>query len=210
MKIMICVPCLETLDVEFVRSLTSLQTVGETCLNFAAGSLVYTSREKLAEESIRNQTDFTLWLDSDMTFEPGLLVKMLKDIEENDLDMVTALCFRRRPPYTPPIWKKLRMGATPEENEEIGFNDYPENDLFEVEACGFAAVLMKTEVLAKVFNHDKLMFIPMIGYGEDISFCLRARRNGFKIHCDSRIKVGHVGRLVVGEDTFKAWNKKEN
>lgn len=206
MKILICIPCLEMLAVEFVKSLTSIRPVGDTAVSYSAGSLVYTSREKLAEEAIKAQADYVLWLDSDMVFTPDLLERLVKSIEGKD--MVTALCFRRRPPYTPPIWSKLRLGATSEENQIEEYTDYP-SELFEVEGCGFAAVLMKTEVLASVFNREKMMFIPMVGYGEDVSFCIRARRAGYKIWCDPTIKVGHIGSITVTEETYKAWNKKE-
>ena len=42
------------------------------------------------------------------------------------------------------------------------------------------------------------------GFGEDLSFCLRARELGAEIWCDSTIKLGHVGTAVYDEDSYRA------
>ncbi len=35
------------------------------------------------------------------------------------------------------------------------------------------------------------------GTMEDVSFCLRAKENGFKIHIDPAIRVGHEKKIVL-------------
>ena len=40
----------------------------------------------------------------------------------------------------------------------------------------------------------------MLGFGEDLAFCLRVKDLGKKVYCDSRIKVGHIGYKTFGED----------
>lgn len=44
-----------------------------------------------------------MWLDSDMVFGADLLERMLDSI--GDEEMLTALCFRRQPPYNPCIYE---------------------------------------------------------------------------------------------------------
>jgi len=205
MKVMICIPSYDIVDVPFVRSLIALEHVGETSCNFMTGSLVSVSRDNLAAIAIGNDTDYVLWLDSDMTFEPNLLKNLLKDIEEKGCDIVTALAFRRQIPYNPAIYKKIRMGATAKECITENYDDYPENSLFEIDACGMAGCLMKTKVLKDIIDIGHTAFMPIPGYGEDISFCIRARKLGYKIFCDSSVKMGHITETVVTETTFKGF-----
>ena len=88
------------------------------------------------------------------------------------------------------------------------FDDYPEGELFEVDGAGMAAMLIRATVLKEIFETQKALFAPIPGYGEDVSFCLRARKAGFTIWCDSRVKVGHIATTIVTDETFKAWKKK--
>lgn len=209
MKTMIAVPCYDKLDVEFVKSVENLVRVGVVGLEFVTGSLIYCARDDLSEIALRNNVDYVLWLDSDMIFNDDLLINLMKDLEEQKADVACGLFFSRRPPYNPAIWKKLRLGIGDEAVTEM-FTDYPQNSVFEVDACGFAAVLMKADVLREVIKKERTAFQPIPGYGEDISFCIRAKKLGFKIICDSRVKVGHIGRTVITETTYRKWNNKED
>ena len=44
--------------------------------------------------------------------------------------------------------------------------------------------------------------MPTAGFGEDLSFCMRARDAGVQIYCDSSIKLGHVGYKTYTEEEF--------
>ena len=61
--------------------------------------------------------------------------------------------------------------------------------------------MMTTDLIRKV---GALPFFPEHGYGEDLTFCRKARAAGAKLYCDPRIKVGHVGMSVYSEDTWKS------
>ena len=209
MKITIAMPCLDKIETQTVKSLIDLERPegSEISVEFMESSLVYLSRDRLGVMALEGEADYLLFLDSDMTFAPDMLLRLLEDAESGK-DIVTALCFRRRPDYNPAIWKKLRPGL-PGESVVETYDDYPAEDVFEVEACGMATVLIRATVLKDVFEKEKALFAPIPGYGEDVSFCLRARRAGFSLWCDSRIKVGHIATTIVTEDTFKAYRQKQ-
>ena len=202
-SIFIAIPCMDDMPFEFVKSLTRLQHVGQTTINFNPGSLVYASRDYLAQAAIAGKSDYILWLDSDMVFNSDLLIDMVASLEDGNKDIVTAVCFRRRPPFTPAIYKTIKMGFEGEDVTEA-YDDYPDEP-FEVDACGFACCLMKTEVAAHIIFREKQCFAPIPGYGEDISFCIRAKKYGYKIWADPRIYVGHIARTVSDRATFEAW-----
>ena len=45
-------------------------------------------------------------------------------------------------------------------------------------------------------------FYPLMGMGEDTTFCFRAGQAGFKMYCDSRIKIGHIGEKIFDEQNY--------
>ena len=70
---------------------------------------------------------------------------------------------------------------------------------------------MSTQVILDVgAKFNGRMFDPLEGFGEDVSFCWRARQCGYDIWCDSDIELGHVGSCVVTRGYFEAFNKGVN
>ncbi len=205
MKVFVAIPSLDTVPALFCQSLALLQRAGDTVVGFQVGSLVYNARNELARQAIKSEADWVLWLDSDMVFEPDLLKKMLKVCEENDIDFLTGLCFRRKPPYTPTLFDrldKMEHGAS-----YTTIMSVPEGR-FKVGGCGFAGVLMSTDVLMSVAaRFGGRMFDPLEGFGEDVSFCWRARQCGYEIWCDSDIELGHIGSMVVTRAFFEAYSE---
>ena len=204
-KTMIAIPCMHTIDVGFAMSLEGLNRVGLTSVAYNSGSLVYASREELCQKAFQSGVDYILWLDSDMVFPKDTLENLLKDMDE--CDIATGLCFRRKEPFTPAIWKKVRLGLTFGETEIEEYNDYPKDSLFDIDACGMACCLMKTEVARNVFDKYSTCFQRLRNFGEDISFCIRAKQLGFSIKCDSRVKIGHIGKVVIREEQFLAYQE---
>ena len=205
MKTMIAVPCMDTMPYEFVESLYRMKTVGQIRPAFLSGSLIYKARTDLALMALNEKADFILWIDSDMIFAPDLMVSLMDDMEGRD--MVAAVCHMRRPPFNPVLYSKLRLGITPDQNEHQKVLDYPD-DLFTVEGCGFGCVMMRTSVIEAVVDKYHDLFSPLPGYGEDLSFCIRARECGFDIWADGRIQVGHKGSTIITKDTFEAFRAK--
>lgn len=207
MKVFIAVPCMDTLPALFCQSLAMLQRAGDTMIGFEVGSLVYNARNNLARQAIKAEADWILWLDSDMVFGPNLLQRMLKVCTEKDIDFLTALCFRRKPPYTPCLFdrlEKVEKGAS-----YTAIMSVPDGR-FQVGGCGFAGVLMSTDILLSVAsNFNGRMFDPIDGFGEDLAFCWRARQCGYEIWCDSDIEMGHVGQCVVTRSFFEAYNVQQ-
>ena len=189
----------------FCQSLAQLQKVGDCVLSMKTGSLIYTSRNSLATTAIQSEADFVFWLDSDMVFKPDTLVRMMDTLKKNDLDILTGLYFRRVPPYSPVLFDKLDI-----EGVKADYSEYSKipDDLFEVGACGFGCVLMKTDVFFDVQSKFGNMFAPIGNNGEDVAFCWRARQCGYKVFCDPSVICGHVGYSVVDDQFFKAFSEK--
>ena len=206
MKTMVAVPCMDTVQTEFADSLLKLRPVGLMLHCFMPCSLIYKSRNDLGQLAIREKADYVLWVDSDMIFPSDLLVDLIEDLKDGR-DIVAAVCHMRRPPFRPVFYKKLRQGLTPAENEWENYDDYPKDKPFQVEACGFGCVLMRTSVLEAVIGKYNDLFAPLPGFGEDLSFCIRARGCGFDIWVDPKVQVGHKATTIVTADTFEAFRR---
>lgn len=203
MKTMIAVPCMDSVPVQFCQSLALLDKVGEVTLAMKPGSLIYNSRNELAKMAIESGAEFVLWLDSDMVFPPDLLVRMSKTLLENGWDILTGIYFKRMPPFGPVLFDRVDQlpdGKLQADKTET-IPDFP----WEVGGCGFGGVFMRTEVLmATALDHGGKLFEPENGAGEDIAFCIRARKSGYKVICDPSIELGHVGHQVVTRDYYTA------
>ena len=161
-----------------------------------SGSLVDDARNQLALDAIEEGFDYILWVDSDMVFESDALKRLL----DAQKDIITGICFKRVPPYTPAIY-----------NEKGVYLDYPKDWIFPVDACGFAFVLTKVSALKEVYDEYGTMFGRAYPYGEDISFCKRWKSleqkkgilNRYEIWCDSGVKIGHIGTTIVTEKSYE-------
>lgn len=202
-KILIAIPSMDFVAAGFAASLATLRKVGETKISFICSSLVYDARNKLAAQAIQLDTDYILWLDSDMTFEPDTLVKLIKDIEESKdkIDIVSGLYFRRSSPYTPVAFETFDVV-----DGEAKFEHYSGEltGLHEVGGVGFGCLLMSTQVVFDVFGKYGDCFSPIAKVGEDLSFLWRAAQLGYKTYLDCDVKCGHIGHVVVTEEIYKA------
>ena len=206
MKVFIAIPCMDTLSARFAQCLVNLVNNKhdfDVEVGFHIGSLVYDSRNKLAERAINSDCDYILWLDSDMTFMPDTLDIMVKELEDNNYEILAGMYYRRRPPFTPTLFKELRIMPTGTVAKE--FDEIPE-EIFEVAGCGFGCVLMKRNVLWNVLCQHGYMFSPIDNVGEDLSFCWRARMCGHKIYCDPTIALGHEIRTTITKSNRGIFN----
>ena len=206
MKTMVLIPCMETVQTEFCRDLVKMKHVGNVQYKFQINSLIYKSRNELALSALAEGADFALWLDSDMIFPSCLLEDLIADMTE-ERDIVTGVYHMRKYPFAPVIWKTLTWGQNPEDNVSELAAEYPE-EIFEVDACGFGCVLMRTTVLKAVLEKFHEMFSPVSGIGEDLTFCLRARKCGFRIWCDPRIQLGHKATTIVTKRTWDEYKDR--
>ena len=204
-KILIAVPCMDMVSARFAQSLTTLKKVGQCTVSFLIGSLVYDSRNKLAGMAMQMEADYILWLDSDMVFQPDTLERMMAVLDEHpEIDVLSGLYFRRGHPFTPVLFKTLEVN----EQGTLDWSDFEElpDELFEIAGCGFGCVLMRTDCLLDIAAKENggRWFTPIADAGEDCAFCIRARREGYRIFCDPSINLGHMGYAPITKAFYEA------
>jgi len=193
MKVIIEVPNTGLFPYQFVQMwplmmFTAQQKGIDISYNLRMGSLIYDARECAAKKLLESDADAVLFLDSDMVPSADMLVKLV----EHNKPIVTALAFKRVPPYTPCIFKHISK------KEATVYTDYPK-ELTQIEACGMACCLIKREAFEKI---PQPWFTPSNDFGEDLLFCLRAKQAKIPIFCDTTLICKHVSSYEVGEEHY--------
>lgn len=158
---------------------------------FLESSMLFESRNMLLKEFLKTNAQYAFFLDSDMVMQNNLIEKLL----EQEKDVVSSLAFTRTMPPMPAIRKKTSEGYK-------AIEDYPKDSLIEVDAVGLYSMLLKREVVEKIFTQTNGTFIPVEKNqfnetkGEDIIFCENIKKSGYKIHVHTGIKIGHYGGII--------------
>lgn len=165
-----------------------------------------------------------LWLvDSDMTFEPDAVERLLATAEDQDADVVGGLCFAGG--QSGRIFPTLYALEKDPETGEVTTNpvvDYPRDAVVRVGATGAAFVIIHRRLLKAMLGvygkqpngntNPYPWFIEGMSvtgrpYGEDVAFCMRANQLGAKVVVDTRVKTGHRKMRSLDEaayDTMRA------
>lgn len=164
------------------------------------------AREILADEALKLGADYLYMIDDDMMLPVDCFERLLA----HDVDIVAPLAFMRKPPHHPVIYT-VREGwdsaARMAYFQNFSVKTYPKDKLVECDAVGFGAVLIKTSVLRAI---EKPWFATWSRVGEDIGFCHKAKKAGIKIHCDTALKLGHLGDpIVVDEACYERMNQTD-
>lgn len=203
MRLLIAIPCMDSIPTEFVRSLLKLQKrLIEDGVNFdfcvASGTLIYMARNKIVNKAIEENYDSVLWLDSDMVFDENIY----DDLASWKKDFVTGIYHMRRPQFYSCIFKSIEL-----ETFATWGDDYP-TDLFEIAGCGFGCCLTSVQLLRDIKDKFEKPFDPIKNYGEDIAFCKRAHELGYKIYCDPFVRCGHIAHITLYPDDAPRFRDK--
>lgn len=212
MKYLVGIPCMDSVHTDFFRSVIGMARLPDTRFTLTMSSLIYDARNSIAKQAMLENYDRILWLDSDMSFDWDLMQKLAADMDEGR-EFVCGLYFKRKPPIAPVVYKKI--GHLELENGgvkpfAVPFEDYPRDQIFPIEGAGFGACMVSVPLIKRVVDKFGLPFSPILGFGEDLSFCARAKEVGAELWCDSRIKLGHIGSAVFNEELYLSTLEAKN
>jgi len=195
-KLSILVPTRDMVHTHFAFSLSQLykttSEVIDTYLFFDSSSILLNQREKLIEEAKLINSDYVLWLDSDMVLPSTAAIRLL----EHNQDIVGCNYLKRTKPLKPVAYKNIEdwdsfLPLTIEEN------------LVEVEGVGMGCILMKTEIFNKIkkpyfeFTYNEKSDDWL---GEDFNLLKKLREVGYKVYIDTLLssEIKHMGLYAYG------------
>ena len=202
-------------EVQQDRPFYSLSTSGSRFeFYFAVIGRIFTpvARDQASKMALKQGCDYLFMFDDDMINPDDLFEKLYA----HDVDIVAPLAFTRNYPHNPVLYSCIDgydALARKEYFQNYVVKNYPKNQLVECDAVGFGAVLIKTSVLKRLQEasggSDK-WFMSTCGTGEDIYFCYKAKKAGFRVFMDTATKLGHISHpLIVTEEYVETQRKSE-
>ena len=183
-KILIAIPTAKYIEAETFKSIYDLE-IPDNCITqfqYFYGYGIEQIRNLIADWTIKG-FDYLFAVDSDITFAPDTLKKLLS----HDKDVVTGIYRQRLPHEILEIYDK--------ELRNISY-DKITSDLFEIGGCGFGCVLVKSDVFKRV-GYPQFEYHSALDhkntFSEDIDFCKKATDSGSTIWVDKTIVCGHIG-----------------
>lgn len=160
-------------------------------LTSSPGTYIHDSRNELVRRALEDGATHMLWLDDDMTFPPNAAFRLLK----HDVPIVGCNYSTRTHPLFPVAIKHTGLSG---DSDPTRLDMVPSEDgLAEVEGIGFGCVLTKREVFEKIEFpwFENYYDEEHIAVGEDVDFCSKAIKAGFRIMVDTELseEIGHVG-----------------
>lgn len=199
-KILIALPCYRTMEAESVNSLCQVLTwshqhlPGYTVeLKMAARQQVVVARSGLAQYALDNCFDYILYIDDDHIWPPDVIHRLLS----HNVRAVSALYYRRMPPYGPVAFKGVTISNGDVLYERLRGD---ETGLLSIDAVGMGCFLLDVEVLKQM---SQPFFVMEGREGSDIHFSRRIRDLNIPIYLDADLVVGHLGdRPNVGRELW--------
>ena len=161
---------------------------------------VVKARNKIVEVVKELDVDYLFFIAQDI-IAPIPALEMLLSL---DKDVVSGFYFMKGMPNTPVAFKD--KGDSKETGYYKRIYTYGEGT-GEVEFSGLDCILIRKAVLTSI---DYPYFALDNPNGtEDSFFCRKVIEAGWKIHVDTRVKVGHLGqRMVYDHDTYQKHKRK--
>ncbi len=160
------------------------------------------------EYALSKNADYILLLNNDTTVDPNFLAELVTTAESDDqIGIVGPKMYY----YTDP--KRIWYAGGKIEwwkgwISHIGIREINSEQYCQTKETDFVSgccILVKREVVEKIGILDTAYYI----YGEDVDWCIRASRAGYRILYEPKAKIWHKLSVSTGGHLswFKNWNK---
>lgn len=194
-KVLVAFPAKFDLDADAAIAAANLERCGnELTYAHSDGKGVYgaaQARIRVAEKALDGGFDYLFTIDADTIVPIDALSKLMEPPEP----IVLGVYPYKNDTGDCPFFMPFKIN----DSDRWPLNDVPDGR-FEVKAAGLGCALISTDVFKKLpkpwFHWDER---PSGHHtGEDIWFCEAAKKAGYKIVADGRVKCKHVGRKIYG------------
>jgi hypothetical protein len=186
------------------------------------------NRNELAREFLTLKADYLLSVDTDIEFYPPQVYQLVKDAVEKDCAILSGLYFSylyhtpnpNSTAYQPsgkllPVWFE---GTHPGGSIDVYRNFMKTEPIVKLDACGAGFCLIRRDVFEKMaevpewkaddwtwYGRDPFIWkgLPK-RMGEDITFCVRAKRCGFQTWGHKGVILNHWKKVPLNADMFRA------
>lgn len=156
-------------------------------INYIEATVSYHSlaRDGLIDEM---RGEWILMLDSDISFEPDLVARMLNRLETHNLDVLLGM-YPIRGELHPPVL----YGYNKKTKQRYVIGDWPlDIDIQQCDGGGAGCLMIRKSVVEKIKETGESLFSIREPWSEDNSFFLRCRELGIKVYFSPNIQVKHL------------------
>lgn len=162
--------------------------------------------------------ELLIFIDSDMGWDPDAVEFLAQTMDATGLPILGGLCFGAKAlPCQPGQQRGHELDVFPTlyawDERRGGFDtkyDYPPDEIVEVGATGAAFLMIHRRVLETILTSEGPEWFTPVRidgkpkpFGEDLSFCMRARNHGFPTHVHTGVKTSHHKSVWHTERTYR-------
>lgn len=206
-SVSILVPTRDTVYSHFSYSLTNLMKTStqmgiDVHLFFNASTILINQREQLVDQAIKINSEWMLWLDSDMVFPSTTLLRLLS----HNQNIVACNYMKRSNPMK-------SVAFTDIQDWESWVPLKKQDELLTVEAIGMGCVLMKTSIFSQLrkpyfeYTYDNT---TKDWVGEDFTLFRKFNHLGYEVKVDTNLsnEIYHIGSYAFGKNHPENIKKK--
>ncbi len=200
-----------------MRDISSSRLIVDMFPSYCGAMGLPQARNKITRTALDAGAEWVFWVDADMGFDPDTLDRLMASADPVDRPIVGGLAFAQLyetgdmfhpgSVVLPTLYTYVPSIAAFER-----WSDWPRDEIVKVDATGAACLLVHRSVFEKIADDDDsdCWFTPIPNpnapghFGEDMSFCLRVKGNGFEIVVDTAVKTSHHKPRWLTEDLFDA------
>lgn len=171
-----------------------------------SGPRIAHARNDLVKHFLDLDADWLFMVDDDMTFDSDALDRLLQSADPVERPIIGGLCYASgRDGYFPTMFLVSERGMNRISEWETG-------TLVPVDATGAACLLVHRNVFLKMDHYPEAWpwfqetTFDGVTVGEDVTFCIRARADGFPIFVNTAVEFGHLKTVSIDSAYFKQWN----
>lgn len=141
--------------------------------------------------------DWLFMTDTDHTFAPDMLDRLLRIKEELKAPVISAIYQYKHHPHSPVL------GLWGPNDLPLPIYEFPRDvKAFPVGTVGAGGILIDREVFQKIAETGEQPFDTIGGLSEDYSFCLRCKRLGIPIYVCPRVETHHLVQTALSVDDY--------
>jgi FkbM family methyltransferase len=197
-RVLIAIPTNKNIEAVTFKSIYDLIVPDGYTVDFQYfwGYQVDQVRNLIAHWAINNHYDYLFAVDSDISFPPDTLVRLLS----HDKDLVCGVYIQRIPgTHTIEVMRRNQQGGV----THVDWAEIKGRGLVSIDGCGFGCVLIKSQML-KAMEYPHFLYKSAIDHAhtisEDVYFCMKATDLGFKLWCDTDVICDHTGSSTYTVD----------
>jgi len=160
-------------------------------------------RNDLVQQALECECTHIFMADTDQRYSENVLMQLLS----YGLPVVYARVHRRYPPFDPILY---RLEESSGEYYSVPAEEWKNNSLIEIDATGGGCLLIESSVFFDI-RYPWYRTIPRNNWhgpmGEDILFCRKLKKAGYRIFADVSVNIGHFTYMEADENLYDIFNQ---